>query len=353
MKILSVGRAHPDHYYDQDQLISFITDFWADQHHNIRRVEQFHRSVMVGGRYLALPLVRYRQLSFGEANSAFIDVGLDVSERAVREALDLADLDATDVDVIYCSSVTGIAAPSIDARLVNRLGFRPDIKRIPIFGLGCVAGAAGTARVYDYLRGDRQGVALLLCLELCSLTAQGDDFSVANLISSGLFGDGAAAMIAVGEDHPAASRGRGPRVLASKSSFYPDTERVMGWDIGDSGFRIVLSDAVPSVVREFVRGDVNAFLDEQQLALRDIRFWVCHPGGPKVLETFADVLEIDKQDLILTWESLAAVGNLSSASVLFVLRDTLEQRDYPPGSLGLMLAMGPGFCSESVLLEWQ
>lgn len=353
MQVLSVGKAHPEHYYEQDELIEFITEFWAEKHHNIKRVEQFHRAVMVGGRHLSLPLPRYRELSgFGEANDAFIEVGTAVGEKAVRDALEQAGLQAQDVDIIFCASVTGIAAPSIDARLVARLGFRPDIKRVPIFGLGCVAGAAGTARLFDYLRGDERGVGLLLCVELCSLTAQGEDFSVANLISSGLFGDGAAALLAVGNAHPAAANARGPKVLASKSSFYLNTERVMGWDIGDSGFRIVLADTVPAVVKTYVRGDVDGFLAEQNMTIDDISSWVCHPGGPKVLDAFAEVLDLEKEDLIVTWNSLAEVGNLSSASVLMVLRDTIAQKHPPRGSHGLMLAMGPGFCSESVLLEW-
>ncbi len=353
MNILSVGRAQPPHYYDQDQLVAALEQEWAKQHHNVRRVEQFFRAVMVDGRHLALPIEAYpKTQGWGEANDAFIRVGTDVAEAAIHEALDLAGLSPQDVDVIYFASVTGIAAPSIDARLVNRMGFRSDIKRYPLFGLGCVAGAAGVARLNDYLHGWREGVALLVCVELCSLTMQRDDFSIANLIGSGLFGDGGAAVVAVGADHPKAQQNKGPQVLCSKSRFYPNTERVMGWDISEKGFKIVLSDTVPNVVRDFMGDDVDSFLSEQGLSQQDIGSWVCHPGGPKVLEAFEQALQVERNDLQLTWDSLRKVGNMSSASVLFVLRDTMELRRPEPGTLGLLLAMGPGFCSELVLLRW-
>ena len=351
MQVLAVGRAHPPHYYNQEQLLEAFKAEWSKQHHNTKRVEQLHRAVRVGGRYLALPMEQYAGLSgFGEANDAFIRVATDVAEEAVQQALDQADLKAEDVDAIFFASVTGIATPSIDARLVNRMGFRNDIKRYPLFGLGCVAGAAGIARVNDFLAGAEQGVALLVCVELCSLTLQRGDLSIPNLISSGLFGDGGAAVVAVGKKHSLADRGVG--VVASKSRFYPDTERVMGWDIGDNGFKIVLADSVPDLVTEFIRDDVDGFLQQQSLSRDDMSAWICHPGGPKILQAFEESLELPEGALSLTWESLEQVGNMSSASVLFVLADTLAEREFTKGQHGLLMAMGPGFCSELVLLQW-
>ncbi len=288
--------------------------------------------------------------TFQDANDAFIRVGTEVGEAAVRGALAKAGLDPSDVDAIFFTSVTGIAAPSLDARLVNRLGFRTDIKRVPIFGLGCVAGAAGTARLYDYLRAWPDQVALLLSVELCSLTLQPKDFSIANLIASGLFGDGSAALVACGAEHPAAREAAGPEVTASR--YFPDTERVMGWDIGDSGFKIVLSADVPRMVHEHLRADVDAFLEQHGLSLSDIGVWICHTGGPKVLQAFEEALELPEGALERSWRSLREVGNLSSASVLFVLGEILEEPPPAPGTYGLMLAMGPGFCSELVLVRW-
>ena len=174
-----------------------------------------------------MPLEAYPDLTFGEANQAFARVAVDVGEQALRAALAQAGCAPADLDAIFFTTVTGIATPSIDARLVNRLGLRRDIRRTPMFGLGCVAGAAGVARVADFLAGRPDGVAALVSVELCSLTLQRQDLSIPNLIASGLFGDGAAAAAAVGAER--ADAASGPRVVASRSVFYPDTEGVMGW----------------------------------------------------------------------------------------------------------------------------
>lgn len=356
MRILSVATAHPAHRYEQDELIAAFEQTWAQEHHNVRRVAQLHKAVQVGGRWLALPMERYLGLTFGQANQAFIDVGTDIAAEALQRALDAAGLSPTDVDHVLFTSVTGIAAPSIDARLVNRLGMRPDVKRVPMFGLGCVAGAAGVARLHDYLRAYPDQVAVLVSVELCSLTLQRKDLSIANLIASGLFGDGAAAVVGVGTERAASMEldpaRVGPEVLATRSRFYPDTEQVMGWDIGETGFKIVLSPEVPDMVHRFMGDDLAAFLRDVDVHREDVRTWVCHPGGPKVLLAFEDALGLERHDLQLTWDSLQQVGNLSSASVLHVLKDTMEHRRAPAGTHGMMLAMGPGFCSEFVLLRW-
>jgi alkylresorcinol/alkylpyrone synthase len=367
-RILATGRALPPHFADQETLTARFRDLWGQRHFNLERLEQLHRAVQVGGRHLALPLDRYRELtSFAQRNDAWIEVATEVGARALQEALERAGLEARQLDHLFFVTVTGLATPSIDGRLVNRLGLRPDLKRTPIFGLGCVAGAAGIARAADTLRGFPGERAALLSVELCSLTLQQDDLSVANIIASGLFGDGAAAVVLGGGETVAGSTIAGstiadstivgstvgaPRILATRSVFYPDTERVMGWDVVDSGFRVVLSSAVPALVRQRIGGDVDAFLAAQGLARDRIAHWICHSGGPKVLEAFEEALELPREALRRTWESLRTVGNLSSASVLFVLDDLLREGAARPGDLGLLVAMGPGFCSELVLLRW-
>ncbi len=349
MRIASVGRALPEHHYDQEELLEALKRNWAGRFHNTSRLDQLHRNVLVGGRHLALPIEEYDALdSFDASNDAWIRCAIDLGERAIRDALNPLGLRPDAIRHLFFVTVTGIAAPSIDARLVNRMGLRTDLKRTPIFGLGCVAGAAGVARAADYLRAFPDEIAVLLSVELCSLTLQRGDLSIANLIASGLFGDGAAAVVMAGASHPAR---RGPAVVATRSVFYPGTEHVMGWEIGSGGFRVVLSGDVPRVARG-IRKDVDEFLASQGLSLADIAAFVCHPGGPKVLEALEDALELPAEALELTWRSLRDVGNLSSASVLFVLADTLAERSPPPGSYGLLVAMGPGFCSELVLLRW-
>ncbi len=348
-RIRTVARALPAHFADQETLIAALRDEWVAKHFNVERLEELHRAVGVGGRHLAVPLAQYRELTtFRARNDAWTVAALDLGAQAASAAFNAAGLAATDIDHLCFVTVTGLATPSIDARLVNRLGFRPDVTRTPIFGLGCVAGAAGTARVSDVLRAWPGRRAMLLAVELCSLTLQRDDVSVANIISSGLFGDGAAALIMEGGDVP----GDGPEVVATASVFYPDTERVMGWDFVDTGFKVVLSATVPDVVRGHVRGDVDDFLRAHGLARRDVTHWVAHTGGPKVLKAFEEALELPPDALERSWRSLREVGNLSSASVLFVLSELMSSGDARPGDLGLMIAMGPGFCAELVLLRW-
>lgn len=348
-QVVSVATALPPHHADQEQLTAALRGLWAGAHHNVERLEQLHRAVGVQGRHLALPIEQYAELtSFGARNGAWQRVALDLGEQATRGALASAGLSPRDIDHVFFVTVTGIATPSIDARLVNRLGLRPDVKRSPLFGLGCVAGAAGLARASDYLRAFAGQRALLLSVELCSLTLQREDMSIANIIASGLFADGAAAVVLAGEAQP----GRGPRVVATGSVFYPDTERVMGWDVVDGGFKVVLSAKVPQIVLEHIRGDVDRFLERHGVRLADVKHVVAHTGGPKVLQAFEQALELRPGALGRSWASLREVGNLSSASVLFVLGELLASGEASEGDLGLMVAMGPGFCAELVLLRW-
>jgi alkylresorcinol/alkylpyrone synthase len=346
-----VERQLPPHYASQDQLIGAFRELWATRHFNLERLEELHRSVQVSGRFLAQPIERYASLvTFQQRNDAWIDVALELGEQVVRRALERTGLTPREVDHVFFVTVTGIATPSIDARLMNRLGMRPDMKRTPIFGLGCVAGAAGTARASDYLRAWKGQTALLVAVELCSLTLQREDLSIPNIIASGLFGDGAACVVLQGAD--VAGPERGPRIVATRSVLYPDTERIMGWDVVDSGFKVVLSAKVPQLVREFIRRDVDGFLSEHGLSRGDVKHWVAHTGGPKVLQAFEEALELEPDRLARSWASLREVGNLSSASVLFVLGDMMEAGTARPGDWGVMMAMGPGFCAELVLLRW-
>lgn len=348
-RIAAVHGALAPHKHSQQDITDMVAKTCLPDGADRRVLDRLHRSARVDTRHMALSLDRYPELEdFGAVNDAFIAEAVPLGAEAVSAALDEAGLSPRDVDLLMFTSVTGIAAPSIDARLVGRLGLRPDVKRLPIFGLGCVAGAAGIARLHDYLLGHPDDVAVLLSVELCTLTFQRNDSSSANQVASGLFGDGAGALVACG----ARRGGDGPVIVDSRSRMYPDTEHVMGWDITGSGFRIILDASVPELVRKNLATDVDAFLADHGLTRDDITAWVCHPGGPKVLEAVEDVLELPDGALDVTWRSLARVGNLSSSSVLHVLRDTLAERRPPAGTAGLVLAMGPGFCSEMVLLRW-
>lgn len=351
--IVDVATAFPPHYYDQETLTAYLRDaFWEDGRRNVDRLERFHQNMTVDGRYLALPLERYRALDgFGASNDVWIEVAADLGERVLCQLLDHARVGPDAITQLTTTTVTGVAVPTLDARLMNRIPFPPNLKRVPLFGLGCLGGAAGVARVADYLRGHPYEAAILLSVELCSLTVQPDDLSIANVISTGLFGDGAAAVLMVGEEHPLAASAR-PRVVDSASYFFRDTERVMGWDVTDGGFQVVLSADVPGIAREGVRPSVTAFLAQHDLCLEDVTHWIAHPGGPKVIKALEEGLGLGEDGLRLSRESLARVGNVSSASILFILRDTLARFRPEPGTYGVMLAMGPAFCAEMVLLQW-
>ncbi len=349
MRISSAASALPRHYYSQQVLVDAFRRHWGTKLERFGILEKLHAATQVDGRYLALPLEAYPLRNWGEANNHWIEASLDLGEQAICRAMQQAGIAAQDIGAFFFVSITGVASPSVDARLINRMKLSPRTKRVPIFGLGCVAGAAGIARASDYVKAFPGEAALLLSVELCSLTIQEGDFSPANLISTGLFGDGAAAVIVSGAEVDAAP---GPEVVATRSTFYPDTEYVMGWDISEKGFQIVLSRDVPEVVLKNLGGDVDQFLSDQGLVREDIGSWVIHTGGPKVLEATEAALELPKRALAVSWECLRRTGNLSSASVLFVLEEVMKNRRPEPGTWGVLAAMGPGFCSELVLLRW-
>jgi alkylresorcinol/alkylpyrone synthase len=346
--IAGTGVAFSPYRYNQDEVTRELTKVGGPE------FMRFARTSGVDHRNLALPVSRYPQMSgFTEANAAYIEVASDLGRQAVLSALESANIAPDEVDVIVTVSSTGVAVPTVDARIASSIGLRPDVKRIPLFGLGCVAGAAGMARVHDYLRGFPGHVAALLSVELCSLTLQRDDTSIPALIGVCLFGDGAASVIATGADRVpnSPSSTPGPRVLDTRSRLIPGTVDVMGWNVSSNGFQLVMSKDVPAMADSYLRGEVDGFLADHGLSVADISTWVCHPGGPKVLDSITNAIDLPSDALAQSWNSMREHGNMSSASVLDVLHRTIAD---PPaaGSLGVMLAMGPGFSFELLLLSW-
>lgn len=348
MRIAAAASAFPSHYYPQKVLLEALRDYWGKRLEDARLLDRLHDHVGVDGRFLALPIESYLDLNtWGKANDAWIAAAQEVGEKAICRALTHAGLAPQDLGALFFVSITGVASPSIDARLINRMGLSPNIRRTPIFGLGCVGGAAGISRAADYVRAYPKQTAVVLAVEFCSLTLQRDDLSVANLISSGLFGDGAAAVLICGDDVDRP----GPEILATRSIFYPDTEQVMGWHIGEEGFRIVLSREVPGMVRKHLAPDVDEFLADNGLDRGDVGSWIMHTGGPAVLQATEQAFDLRNGELGVSWECLRRTGNLSSASVLVVLEEVMKRRP-DRGTYSILAAMGPGFCSELVLLRW-
>jgi alkylresorcinol/alkylpyrone synthase len=318
----------------------------------VKPLEQFYTNVKVKGRYLAWPLERYKEAStFEERNNAYIETALDLGQQTICALLDEAQISPQEIDQLSIVSTTGIAVPSLDARLMNRIPFSRRMKRLPLFGLGCLGGAAGIARTADYLQGHPKDAVILLAIELCSLTIQRDDLSLANLVASGLFGDGAAAVLMVGDEHRLAHAGL-PRVIDSHSQFFPETEHIMGWDVTNNGFRVLLSADIAGLAQSEIRPNMEYFLGKHALTIADIDRWLVHPGGPKVIEALERGLSLSDEALRLSWECLAEVGNISSASVLLILDKTLKGLQPKPGTYGMLMAMGPAFSAELVLLQW-
>ena len=349
MRIANTATAFPQYYYTQREVVDALRNYWDKGEECAHILERLHFRTGVEGRYYCRPLIEYQNLdTWGKMNDVWIEVAEQLGERAIDCVLKTAGVGRDQIGALFFVSVTGVSSPSIDARLVNKMKLNPNLKRNPIFGLGCVAGAAGLARAADYVRAFPDQIAVLLSVELCSLTWQRGDTNPAALIASGLFGDGAVAVLIAGAN----VRFSGPNLVASTQVFYPDTQDVMGWKISEKGFQVILSPEVPNVVLNNLGKNVDDFLATRGLKRSDIGSWIMHTGGPKVLEATAEALGLKNGELDVSWQALKRVGNLSSGSVLVVLDEVMKNRRPAPGTKSILAAMGPGFCAEMSLLEW-
>jgi alkylresorcinol/alkylpyrone synthase len=353
--IAAVRSAFPPHCVPQADFTRVVAELGGLGPGRRALLDRLHRNSGVDTRYAVLPLTEYhatRGLDVGATNDRYIGAATELGERALRTALDASGLAARDLDLLIVTSVTGVTVPSLDVRLIPRLGLRSDIKRLPVFGLGCVAGAAGLARLHDYLLAWPQHTAALLAVEVCSYCWPMNDLTTADLVVSGLFADGAAGLVAVGEQAPGALEARGPRVIATHSEVCPDSEDVLGWRLRSDGFRIVLTAELADVVERTLAGTVTSFLARQGLTVDDISTWIGHPGGPRVIDAIQHSLKLPDSAVENSRRSLAEVGNVSSVSVLHVLEMTTATRMLPAGSFGLMIGLGPGVSIELVLMQW-
>ena len=346
-RIAAVATATPPHRVSQQDAKRAAREFFAPAVANIDRYTSVFDNGEIDTRSLAAPIEWFgRHHSWGEANDLWIEVACTIGAEAARRCLAAAQLAPGDVDHIFFVSTTGLAAPSIDARLMTLLGMTRNTRRTPIWGLGCAGGVAGLARASEYVRAFPRQRALLVCVELCSLTFQFDDLSKRNLIAASLFGDGAAAVLVEGD----ALGGSGPEVVATQSTLFPDSLDLMGWDIVDTGMRVVFGAGIPRVVTAHYHELASEFLAQHRLDLSGVRHHIYHPGGAKVLRAYEQAGALAPDSLRMSRDILREYGNMSSVTVLFVLEAYLK-RGIAPGEHGLMTVFGPGFSAEMALLR--
>jgi len=342
--IAAVATAVPPHVVRQAEAIEVAKRAYAGREDLLKLVRVFAGSG-VEQRHTAFPADYYlRERSFQERNRDYQVQGLLLAEAAAKKCLQKAGIRPDQIDHLYLVTTTGLATPSLDALLVPRLGLRSDVRRSPLFGLGCAGGAGALARAADALRGAPGEKALVVAVELCGQVFSRRALTPTDVVGAALFGDGAAAAIL--------SDGPGPRLLATRSVLYEQTQHLMGWSFTADGMRLILSKEVTAFVKERLRPAVETFLGDAKTPTAEIAYWILHPGGRRILETYRDSFGLDVRMLEWTRGSLAKVGNLSSASVLFILADVMDSGRPRSGEKGLMCALGPGFGSELVLLGW-
>ncbi len=356
-RLLALGTALPEHVVRQDDVQRFASTLFANLlQGDGRRLLAVFENAGVETRHFCLPLEWFATpRTFGETNALYVEHALALGEQAALVALERADLAPSDVDHIIFVSSTGIATPSLDARLAGRLRCRGDVRRTPLWGLGCAGGAAGLARARDFALADPRARVLLVAVELCSPTFQRDDLTRQNLVAASLFADGAAAALVAGAEAAAPEAPADGRaalaLLDARSTLWPDTLDIMGWEVDQTGLHVVFSRDIPTVVREWVRPALEAFLTDHGLGLATLPHVVAHPGGPKVLAAYAEAIGRDPQVFVHAREVLRRCGNMSSPTCLFVLERLLEANGIRPGEHALLAALGPGFASEMVLMR--
>jgi alkylresorcinol/alkylpyrone synthase len=347
-RIQSVATALPEYKVDQDFVQDFAREVFRDRIASLDRLLPLFANAGIEHRYFVAPPAWYREPhDLAERSALYVTAATELSARAAREALARANLRPEDVDTILYVNTTGLATPSIDARLVNVLGLRRDVRRLPLWGLGCAGGVAGLSHAHHLALGSPTARILLVATELCGLTFMPDDPSKSNLVATALFADGSAAAVITGDQVP----GPGLEFLDTQSRFYPDSLDVMGWTVLQQGLQVVFARRIPDIVQENAAEDLGGMLAPHGLGFADVGAFLFHPGGAKVIEAYEEALGLGPTAMDWTRGVLRDYGNMSSTTVLFVVERYLAERGHGRGGHGLITALGPGFCSESVLVE--
>jgi len=345
--IVSVGTAVPPFMMRQAEAKQLAEEHFADHIVNIAKYLQVFNNALVSERYFCVEADWFRHNhSLAAKNRLYLEWAEKLSLAAIERCLESSGLAREQIDHLVFVSSSGIATPSLDVAIINKLGLRTDLRRLPLFGLGCAGGAAGIALCNSLASRPSAATILLVSVELNSLTFQPDDLTKSNLVATSLFGDGAAAVLFGGDDH-------GPiNVLKSVSHLRRESDHLMGWDFVDTGFRVVFSRTVPDVIKDMMSDAVSQVIDGRGITTDDIDAFIFHPGGKRILKAYQDVLGRRPEDFMPSYKVLNCYGNMSSATVLFVLDEQLRKISHHSGEYGLLAAFGPGFSAETTLVQW-
>ena len=358
--IVSAAEVIPPFEINQETASEFARELFSNSFKDIDRLLKAFQNGQIKKRHFVKNIDWFKKAhSFEEKNEAYIEAAVTLGKKAIEKCLsNRAFLNRPthfeEIDALFFISTTGLATPTIEARIMNLLPFRPNTKRIPIWGLGCAGGAAGLSRAYEYCMAYPQAKVLVLSVELCSLTFQHNDLSKSNLIGTSLFADGIACTLVCGDDcnlDQVRKRNALPAIMAVQSTLLPDSLDVMGWDIKNEGLYVVFSRDIPSIVENWLKPVVKGFLQQQNIDLEQIDHFIAHPGGKKVLDAYVKALGFPASMTDISLDVLSQYGNMSSATIFYVLKRFLEM-EIPDGSYGLCAALGPGFSSELLLLRW-
>ncbi|PLR99691.1 type III polyketide synthase [Bacillus sp. T33-2] len=358
--VISLAEAVPPYTFDQDLVMDFTEELFSDSFSDIKRLLSVFHNGQIKKRHFARDLDWFKKVrTLEEKNDAYIESAVELGAQAIKKCLSdeaflLEPVPYDEIDAIFTISTTGLATPSIDARIMNILPFSPHTKRIPIWGLGCAGGASGLSRAHEYCLAYPDAKVLVLSIELCSLTFQKNDLSKSNLIGTSLFADGVACALLCGRDSGFEKLRRlpaSPVILGTMSTTMPDSLDVMGWDIKNEGLYVIFSKSIPSIIENWLRPNVEEFLASHNMHINQIDHFIAHPGGKKVLDAYVKSLGIAPEMTDIPLAVLNDYGNMSSATIMYVLKRFLEKAGH--GEIGLAAALGPGFSSELLLMRWE
>ncbi|WP_280770380.1 type III polyketide synthase [Salipaludibacillus daqingensis] len=358
--IVSVSTEMPPYHMTQQETKELIYHLFSPSTPHVDRlISVFDHSEIVNRQFMAPKSWYVEAHTFAEKNALYVKSAVKLGVNAVKSCIEDAkkhvDVDLKDVDALICVSSSGISTPTIDAKIMNELSFSPHVKRMPLWGLGCAGGAAGLSRAYDYCKAYPHAKVLVLCIEFCSLTFTRDDRSKSNIVGTSLFGDGVACALITGDQmefHQHTNGTNRPYIKEVQSTFMEDSEDIMGWDLQEDGLHVIFSRDIPNVVEKWLKPNVDGFLKGMSVNVKDIQAFVAHPGGKKVLTAYEQALNFSESMTEVPRKILSNHGNMSSPTLLYVLKEFME-KPFNHGDMGLATALGPGFSSELLLLEWR